>query len=106
MNAGGNTRIWGCAQQQGHHQRRMIGLAAHGCAVFAVQRHVKDASTELLTHLGLQLQAFAHARLDAAVVVAHRQNAGSGLSAKKNVARVLHGVRCKPRQAARSPYSK
>jgi hypothetical protein len=39
-------------------------------------------------------------------VVAHRQNAGRGLSAKKNVARVLHGVRCKPRQAARGPYSR
>jgi hypothetical protein len=39
-------------------------------------------------------------------VVAHRQNAGSGLSAEENVSRVLHGVRCKPRRAACSPYSR
>ena len=96
----------GCGQQQRNHQRGVISLAAHGRAVFAVQRDVKHAGAELLAHLGLQLQAFAHARLNAAVVVANRQNAGCGLSAKKNVTRVLHGVRCQPRQAACNPYSR
>ena len=106
MNTRCHAGTRGCGQQQRDHQRGVISLATHGRAVFAVQCDVKDAGAELLAHLGLQLQAFAHARLNAAVVVAHRQYAGRSLSALKNVARVLHGVRCKPRQAACSPYSR
>ena len=76
----------GCGgQRQFGHQRRVLGFAAHRGAVFAVQRHIEHAGAELLGHLGLQLQAFAHARLDAAVVVAHRQHHGAGLRALQHV---------------------
>jgi hypothetical protein len=34
-------------QRQFHHQRGMLGLAAHGGAVFAVQRDIENAGTEL-----------------------------------------------------------
>jgi hypothetical protein len=52
----------------------VIAFTAHGRAIFAVQRHVEDASAELFDHLGLQLQAFAHPRLHAAVMVTNRQD--------------------------------
>ena len=83
-----------CAVGRGHgklgHEQRVLGLAADRRTVFAVQRDVEHAGAELLGHLGLQLQALAHARLDAAVVVAHRQQAGGGLGAKEDVTRMGH----------------
>ena len=79
MHANRHAGLGSSSQQQGHHQGGVISLTAHRRAVFAVQRHVKNASAKLLTHLGLQLQAFTHARLDAAVVIAHRQRAGCSL---------------------------
>ena len=45
------------------HQPCMRRLAAHGRAVLAIERHVKHADTEFRRHLGLQLQALAHACL-------------------------------------------
>ena len=45
----------------------MVHLAAYWRAVLVVQRDVEDGA-----HLGLQLQALGHARLDAGVVVADR----------------------------------
>jgi hypothetical protein len=41
-----------------------------------------------LHHLGLQLQAFNHPRLNTAVVVAYGQQARSALRTKKNFARM------------------
>ena len=101
-----HTGIGGGAGCQAEHQLSVVLFATHGRTIFAIEGDVHNANAKFLVQLGLQLQAFAHARLNAAVVVANRQNAGCGLSAKKNVARVLHGVRCKPRQAACSPYSR
>ncbi len=75
---------------QRRHQRCMVGLAAYRRAVLAVQRHIKHAGAELLAHLGLQLQAFAHPCLDTAVVVTDRQKTCCGLGAKEDVARVGH----------------
>ena len=74
---------------QRHDQRGMLGLAADRRAVLAIERHVEDAGAELLAHLRLQLQALAHPRLDAAVVVAHRQKAAR-LGAEKDCSR-MHG---------------
>ena len=54
-------------------QDRMLGLATHRRTIFAIQGHIHHANTKLLVQLRLQLQAFAHACLDPAVVVAHRQ---------------------------------
>jgi hypothetical protein len=66
----------------------VLGLATRRRSVLAVQRDVEHASTEFLKHVSLQLQAFAHSRLHAAVVVTHRQKAGYRLGAKKNIARM------------------
>ena len=54
-------------QQHLGHAVGMFGLAADGGAVFSVECHI-----EYRPEFALQLQALAHARLDAAVVVAHR----------------------------------
>ncbi len=86
------------SQRQFGDQRGMLGLAAHRGAVFAVERDVEHAGAELLGHLGLQRQALAHARFDAAVVVAHRQHDGTGLRAEQHVAWMrggsAHALRC------------
>ncbi|GLS13716.1 hypothetical protein GCM10007935_11460 [Hydrogenophaga electricum] len=66
----------------------MFGLTPYRRPVFAIQRDIEDASAELGTQLGLQLQAFLHPRLDTAVVVADRQCKRTGLGPSKNVARV------------------
>jgi len=71
----------------------VLGLLAHGRAVFTVQRDIEHAGTELGHHLGLQLQAFAHALFHAAVMVAHRQQCGCGLGAEQNVSGVGSGNR-------------
>jgi hypothetical protein len=51
----------------------MFGFATNRGAIFAIEGDVKNARPELLRHLGLQLQAFAHPHFHATVVVAHRQ---------------------------------
>src|SRR3569832_740253 len=66
----------------------MFRFTADGRAVLAVERDVEHARTELVDHVLLQLQALAHARLDAAVVVAHRQRNGAGLRAEQRFAGV------------------
>ena len=66
----------------------MLGLAADRGAVLAVERDVEHAGAEFLGHLGLQRQALAHPRLDAAVVVADRQRDGAGLGAEEDLARM------------------
>jgi hypothetical protein len=57
----------------------MIELSTDGRTVFAVQRHIKDASAELLGHVRLHLQALDHAGFYAAVMVTHRQYTRSTL---------------------------
>ena len=54
--------------QQLGDQLRVLGLAADRGAVLRVERDVEHRA-----EFGLQFQALAHARLDAGVVVAHRQ---------------------------------
>jgi hypothetical protein len=71
-------------QRQLGDQRRMLGLAAHRGAVLAVEGDVEHAGAELLGHLGLEREALLHARLDAAVVIAHRQADGAGLRAEQH----------------------
>jgi hypothetical protein len=61
------------AQQRGD-ELRVLHLAAHRGAVFVVQRYVEHRA-----QLGLQLQALAHARLHAGVVVARRQQRRGGV---------------------------
>ena len=58
---------------------RMLGLAAHRGTVLAIEADIEHAGAELLRHLGLQLQALAHARFHAAVVVTHRQSMHASL---------------------------
>ena len=57
----------------------MLGFSAHRRAVFAIQGDIKHAGTKFLRHFSLQLQAFAHPRFDAAVVIAHRDHNTRGL---------------------------
>jgi hypothetical protein len=68
----------------------VFGFATDWGAIFAVQGDIEDAGTELLRHLGLQLQAFAHPRFDTAVVVTNRQQNATGLRTQQNVARMAH----------------
>ena len=68
----------------------MIRLATNRGAVFAIQRDIEHAGFEFLRHLGLQRQAFTHAHLDSAVMVAHRQARRSRLGTEQNVARMAH----------------
>ena len=86
-----DARIGPGTQCQRDDERRMFRFAPHRRAVFAIERDVEHAGAELLRHLLLQLQALAHARLDAAVVVAHRQHAGARLGAEEDGAGVGHG---------------
>ena len=68
-------------------QLGMFQLATHRRAVFAIERDVEHRP-----ELALKLEALAHARLDAGVVVAHRQR-GRGLAAVEQcVARMQLGA--------------
>ena len=60
----------------------MLGFAASGSAVFAVEGYVKHACAKFLRELRLQLQALRHAAGGAAVVVANGQQPELGLCAK------------------------
>jgi hypothetical protein len=89
--------------QQPGDQVRLLDLAAHGRAVLVVQRDVEHRA-----QLGLQLQALAHARLDAAVVVADRQRRhGTLVGVEQGLAGVQGGdhraivVRATPRSSRR-----
>ena len=81
----------GCLLRQLHDERGMRALLADRGTVLAVKRDVEHAVAEFRRQLGLQLQALAHARLDAAVVVAHRQGTGHGLGAEQDLSGVGHG---------------
>ena len=85
-----HARLVAGQRSERHDQGRVLGFTADGRAVFAVQRHVEDAGAELLGHLGLQLQALAHPRLDAAVMVANGQGTGLCLRAEEDFTRMLH----------------
>ena len=61
---------------------RVLGFAASGSAVFAVEGYVKHACAKYLCELRLQLQALRHAAGGAAVVVANGQQPELGLCAK------------------------
>ena len=63
------------------HRLCLLRLCPNGRAVLAVQRHVHHAMAYFSDQRRLQLQAFAHARRHAAVVVAHRQSRALGLRA-------------------------
>jgi hypothetical protein len=53
---------------------------------------VTSARAKLISHLGLQRQAFAHPRFHAAVVITDRQRKSAGLCPQKNGTRmVFHG---------------
>jgi hypothetical protein len=52
----------------------MLGLSAHRRTVFAIQSDIKNTGTKFLRHVSLQLQAFAHPRFDAAVVITNRDH--------------------------------
>jgi len=81
----------GCStQRQLGDQRGMLCLATHRGTVFAIEGHIKDAGSKLLRHFSLQLQAFAHPRVDTAVMVANRQLDASGLRTQQDVARMAH----------------
>ncbi len=68
----------------------MAALLAHGGAVLAVQRDVKDAAAQLLGHFPLQLQALPHPRLDWPLKWSHTGKAldGSGLGVQQDVSGV------------------
>ena len=64
------------------------GFGPHGGAIFAIERDIENAGAKLLRHLGLQLQAFAHACLDAAVMIANRQKTGLRLRVEQHFTRM------------------
>ena len=68
----------------------VIGFAANRGAVFTVEGDIKNASSKLLRHVGLQLQAFEHPRVNAAVMVTHRKLNACGLCTQQDVARMAH----------------
>jgi hypothetical protein len=93
VDAHGNAGVGsGCGGGQGQFgdQCSVFGFATDRCAIFAIQGDIKNAGAELLRHLGLQLQAFAHPRFDTAVMVTNRQLDASGLCSQQNVARMAH----------------
>ena len=100
VNANAHARCRGGIARQGGHQDRVRRFIAHRGSVFAVQRHVKNASAEFLGHLCLQLQALEHARRRTAVVIANRQGGRSRLRTQQHIARMgtrdptTHGVGC------------
>ena len=67
--------------QQVRNGLRLLGFGASGCAVLAVQRDVHDTAAHFGHQSRLQLQALAHARRVAAVMVAYRQSPALGLRA-------------------------
>jgi hypothetical protein len=85
-----HTGIRCSAKRQLGDQGSVFGFTAHGGAIFAVEGHIKNADSELLGHLSLQLQAFAHPRFDTAVMVTNRQQNACGLRTQQDVARMVH----------------
>jgi len=70
------ARLHKCRRQfricQTRHAMRVIHFGTNRSAIFAVQRHVKNASAKLFGHIRLQLQTFFHPRFDTAVMIANR----------------------------------
>jgi hypothetical protein len=87
-----NACVRCCGERQLGDQRGVFRLAAHRGTILAIEGDVEDAGAVFLRHLGLQLQAFAHPHLDAAVMVADRQLHAAGLCAHQDVARMLGHV--------------
>ncbi len=97
MHAHRDARADRRGQREFGDQRGVLGLATHRGTVLAVEGDVEHTGTEFGGELGLQRQAFAHARLDAAVVVAHGQDHRTGLGTEQDltwVNGVRHGLRC------------
>jgi hypothetical protein len=92
MDASGNSREWASLGDQLAHEHSVIALAPHTRAIFTIQGDIKDTSTCVLDHLGLQQQTFFHAREHATVMVAHWQTHTSGLRTEQDVTGVPHGV--------------
>ena len=86
VDAHSNAGIGGRSQQELCDQRGMFCLTAHGRAVFTIEGYIKDTGAELLRHIGLQLQALAHARLHPTVVITDRQRHGPGLGPHQYIA--------------------
>ena len=66
-------------------------FTTHRRTVFTVKRDIEHAHAKLLVHLGLQLQAFAHACFHAAVVIANRQLHRARLGVLQHIARMRGG---------------
>ena len=81
-------------KRQLSHQGGVLRFTAHGRTVLAIEGHVKDAGAPFLGHFGLQLQAFSHPHLDAAVMVTDRKQPLLGLGAQQNGAGVVHEIQC------------
>ena len=82
-----------CTVGQLGHQLGVGRFLAHGGPVFTVQGDVEYAGAELGHHLGLQLQAFAHAHVHAAVVIADRQPHCATLGVEQNFGGMNQGSR-------------
>ena len=79
MHAYCNTRICICRQSELGDECGMFGFTADGGTIFAIEGDIEDAGTEFLRHLRLQLQAFAHPRFNATVVIAYWDHDTRGL---------------------------
>ena len=93
---GGDVVLPATLVGQRHHHLRMIALATHRGAIFAVKRNIKNASAEFSRHLGLELQALAHPLLDAAVVITDRQKRRRSLGTEKDFAWMFHEMLVTP----------
>jgi len=99
----GDAGVMSRVQRQAGDQLGVICLATHRGTIFTIEGDIEDTGAELLRHLGLQLQAFAHPHFDAAVVVADRQLHAAGLRPEQNVTRMAGHVQGPIRPGERRP---
>ena len=86
MHAHTDTRSGLCGERKFGHQHRVLCFTADRRAIFAIERHIENAGAELLSHVGLKREAFSHAGLHAAVVIADRQHDGASLRTQQHLA--------------------
>jgi hypothetical protein len=92
MDASRHPGALGSFGNQLTHQLSVIALCPHRCTVLTIQGDIKHASTQILDHLGLQVQTFLHPSKHTTVVIAHGKPHACGLCVQQHVTWVTHDV--------------